>query len=469
MRYISTRGETPSVSFSEALLTGLAPDGGLYVPEEWPFFTAAELRDFRELGWEDLAYEIMNPFVEGEVEEDALRDIIHQSVLEFNHKAVTPLKQLDQNLFLLELFHGPTLAFKDVALQILARLFDYILAKEGQKVTIVGATSGDTGSAAIEAFKGRDNIDIFILHPQGRISEIQRRQMTTVLSENVFNIALDGTFDDCQNQVKALFADEVFRQEVNLSAINSINWARIMAQIVYYFAAGLSLGAPDRHVNFVVPTGNFGNIFAAYAADQMGLPIKRLKIATNSNDILVRFLETKQMKAEEVVPTISPSMDIQISSNFERLLFDMLERDTEALASLMQTFKETGHFDVSDEIHHKIIKKFTGHRVTDAQIKSTIAKFYKETGEVLDPHTAIGVHAATSGQVGEGPIVSLACAHPAKFPDVIEEVCGFSPELPERLAGLKGAPEQVAILPNNFEELKGFIQKQSRLEMTAGS
>lgn len=463
MHYISTRGKAPKVGFSEALLAGLAPDGGLYVPEEWPFFTAADLRDFRKLSWQDLAFEIISPFVGDDIPEEDLRDLLKEALAPFAHRAITPLKQLDQNLWLMELFHGPTLAFKDIALQILAKLFDYVLEKEDKYLTIVGATSGDTGSAAIHACQASDHLDIFILHPQGRVSEIQRRQMTTVISENVFNIALDGTFDDCQAQVKSLFNDQEFRESMNLSAVNSINWARIMSQIVYYFWAALSVGAPERAVNFTVPTGNFGNIFAAYCADKMGLPIKKLKIATNENDILVRFLETKKMTRQDVVATISPSMDIQISSNFERLLFEMMDRDANALSALMDEFSETGSFEVSEELQEKITKKFIGHRVTESQIKSTISKVYAETGEVLDPHTAIGVHAATFGQIGTGPVISLACAHPAKFPDVIEEVCDIKPQLPDRIASIEDCPEQVAILSNDYEVVRSFILKQSRL------
>ena len=366
MRYVSTRGAAPVLEFEDAVLAGLARDGGLYVPEEWPQFSADQLRAMRGLSYADIAFQIMQPFVDGAIDDASLKTLIDESYDSFSHAAVAPLQQLDDNLFLLELFHGPTLAFKDFALQVLGRLFDYILARRGDRITIVGATSGDTGSAAIEACRGRAAIEIFILHPKGRVSDIQRCQMTTVQEANVHNIAIEGTFDDCQDLVKEMFNDEDFRSQQNLSAVNSINWARIMAQVVYYVSSALSLGAPDRSIAYAVPTGNFGDIFAGYVASRIGLPIERLIIGTNTNDILTRFMETGAMDAKDVVPTLSPAMDIQVSSNFERLLFDLYDRDGRVISQAMTAFRESGTMTATSDVLDKARQLFSAARLNDA-------------------------------------------------------------------------------------------------------
>lgn len=386
MRYISTRGEAPTLEFDEVLLAGLATDGGLYVPETWPGFSADEIRAMRGLSYPDLAVRVMLPFLGGRIAEKEFAGLVRDAYGAFDHAAVLPLKQLDDGLWLMELFHGPTLAFKDVALQLLGRLFDHVLARRGERVTIVGATSGDTGSAAIEACRDRDAIDIFILHPHGRVSDVQRRQMTTVTSANVHNIAIEGSFDDCQDMVKAMFGTAEFRREMRLGAVNSINWARIMAQIVYYFRAAIALGAPDRPVAFAVPTGNFGNVYAAYAAREMGLPITQLVIGSNRNDILTRFMETGVMEARGVEPSLSPSMDIQVSSNFERLLFDACGREGAAVARTVAEFRETGRMTVPQGGMKAIEALFDGHRLDDDQTLAAIDAEYRASGELLDPH-----------------------------------------------------------------------------------
>ena len=468
MNYISTRGQAPVLDFENVLLTGLARDGGLYVPEEWPGFSAADLRRWRGLSYADLAFEVMWPFVEGTLSGAEFRSLIDDSYAGFNHPAVAPLRQMDSNLFLLELFHGPTLAFKDFALQVLGRLFDHVLAKRGERVTIVGATSGDTGSAAIEACRGRDAIDIFILHPRGRVSDIQRRQMTTVDDANVYNIAIDGTFDDCQDLVKAMFNDEAWRDAMKLSAVNSINWARIMAQIVYYVAAALALGAPDRRIAFAVPTGNFGDIFAGYAASCMGLPVEQLIIATNANDILARFMETGEMTAKPVMPTLSPAMDIQVSSNFERLLFDLHGRNGSAVAQAMAAFRESGTMSASPEMMTEARSLFDASRLDDAGIKETIRKTRDDTGMTVDPHTATGLHAATVCRRDPAtPMVVLSTAHPAKFTDAVTQATGVAPDLPPSLAGLMEREERMEDLPNDLAIVQAFIGVRSRAGATA--
>lgn len=460
---MSTRGQAPVLGFDDALLAGLARDGGLYVPEAWPTLSPAEWRALRGLPYAELAIRVMRPFVEGAMTEDELAPLVRGAYASFDHAAVVPLKQLDQRIWLLELFHGPTLAFKDVALQLLGRLFDHVLAKRGERVTIVGATSGDTGSAAIEACRDRERLDIVILHPKGRTSEIQRRQMTTVTSANVHNVAVEGNFDDCQDLVKGMFNDAPFRDELRLSAVNSINWARIMAQIVYYAHAALSIGAPDRPVSFCVPTGNFGNVYAAYAARAMGLPIERLVVATNENDILARFFASGAMEALPVVPTISPSMDIQISSNFERLLFDLLDRDGPAVAGSLTTFRAAGRFAVTADQLARARALFSAHRADEGSTRATIAGTLERTGELLDPHTAVGVHAAeTDGLDPSVPVVVLATAHPAKFPDAVEAACGVRPSLPARLADLYEREERLTVLPNDLAAVEGFVRSRSR-------
>ena len=458
MFYISTRGSAPALAFDEVLLAGLACDGGLYVPSVWPQVSSVEQVELNNLNYSDLACRLMLPFVGDTIAEDDFAEIVGAAYSEFSNDQVVPLTKLDDGVWLLELFHGPTLAFKDIALQLLGRLFDYILTRRGERITIVGATSGDTGSAAIEACKGRDSVDIFILHPAGRVSDVQRRQMTTVSSENVYNIAINGTFDDCQDLVKACFNDVHFREQVSLSAVNSINWARIMAQIVYYFWAGLKLGAPDQGTTFVVPTGNFGNIFAGYGAHLMGLPVNKLVVASNQNDILVRFFKKNEMVMEPVVPTVSPSMDIQVSSNFERLLFDLLGRKSGDVSEAMHNFRKTGKLVVPNFAWKEVRKLFDASKVDDNTTLRTIAKISSEQNVLIDPHTAIGVETAfeMSSKLSR-PIVSLATAHPAKFPDAAKKAVGQIPALPPSLSDLYERKENFTVLPNELDILQDFI------------
>ncbi|WP_340115788.1 threonine synthase [Pelagibius sp. 7325] len=461
MKYVSTRGEAPVLSFDEVLLAGLARDGGLYLPESWPQFSAEEIRGFAGKPYAEVAFAVVKPFVGGVIADADLKRILDETYAGFGHKAVAPLKQLDQRTWLMELFHGPTLAFKDYALQLLGRLFDHVLAERGERVTIVGATSGDTGSAAIEACRDRAQIDVFMLHPKGRVSEVQRRQMTTVLAPNVYNIALEGTFDDCQDQVKAMFNDLAFRDAMNLSAVNSINWARIMAQIVYYFVAGVALGAPDRAIAFAVPTGNFGNVFAAYGAGRMGLPVAQLIVGSNKNDILTRFFESGSMTMAGVSPTISPSMDIQISSNFERLLFDVYNRDGAQVRRALQSFRQSGAYSVGDAELQRLRRLFDAQRFDDDETSAEIARRLEETGELLDPHSAIATAAARAEVRPEiSAVVALATAHPAKFPDAVEKASGVRPELPERLADLYDREERCTTLPNDLAALQDYIRSQ---------
>ena len=460
VNYISTRGNVPPQGFTDVLLQGLAPDGGLFIPEEWPKFDSERLRRMAGLPYAEVAKEVITPFVKNDIAPAVLDKLLNEVYGgAFSHSAIAPLVQISPNVWVMELFHGPTLAFKDYALQLLGRLFDHVLEERGERVTIVGATSGDTGSAAIEACKGCKNIDIFILHPEGRTSEVQRRQMTTIDAPNVHNIALDGTFDDCQNMVKAMFNDQKFRQDVNLSAVNSINWARIMAQIVYYVTASLALGGPNRKVSFAVPTGNFGNVYAAYAARQMGLPIQRLIIGSNRNDILTRFFETGTMKTTGVEESLSPSMDIQISSNFERYLCDLLGRDTKSITTLMESFKSKGSFKLGPQYMDKARAEFDAHRCTDAQTQMLMKACYQETGYILDPHTAVGLFAGM--QVREDPsipLVALGCAHPSKFPDAVEAAIGIRPELPPHLADLYDRKEHVTALGNDLAKVQDFVK-----------
>jgi threonine synthase len=459
LRYVSTRGAAPALAFDEVLLAGLARDGGLYVPETWPSLTPADLRGLAGLDYASLATRVMLPFIGGTIAEDDFAEIVAQSYAEFDHVAVAPLKQLDERTWLMELFHGPTLAFKDVALQLLGRLYDHVLRQRGTRATIVGATSGDTGSAAIEACRDRESIEIFILHPFGRVSEVQRRQMTTVASANVHNIAVEGTFDDCQDLLKAMFNDQGFREEVSLSAVNSINWARIMAQVVYYVAAALALGAPERRVAFSVPTGNFGNVYAGYVARRMGLPIADFVVGSNRNDILTRFFETGQMTIGEVQPSLSPSMDIQVSSNFERLLFELYDREGPALGRAMASFRRNGQLHVGDDRWKAACELFRGYRLDDAETLNAIAEVYRQSGELLDPHSAIGVAAAHAcHRDRDVPVVALATAHPAKFPDAVEKATGIRPALPERLAGLMTRAERVDVLPNDLKTVQSYIR-----------
>jgi threonine synthase len=459
VKYVSTRGKAPVLDFDDVLLAGLARDGGLYLPESWPRFSADDIRAMRGLSYAKLATRVMAPFVAGCLTEDELGAMVAESYAGFNHPAVAPLRQLGHNQWVMELFHGPTLAFKDFALQLVGRLFDHVLKKKGQRVTIVGATSGDTGSAAIEACRDRAAVDIVILHPHGRVSEVQRRQMTTVDADNVRNLAVDGTFDDCQDLVKALFNDHSFRDEMTLSAVNSINWARIMAQIAYYFAAGVALGAPDVPMAFAVPTGNFGNVFAGYAARAMGLPVEKLVVGSNSNDILTRFFEGGVMTADGVVPTLSPSMDIQVSSNFERLLFEYLGRDGEAVDNLNTEFRRTGTMTIPQPVWKAMRELFEGHRFDDEATLSLMRTMNRTTGEVLDPHSAVGIGAGLKTKVAAGtPLVALATAHPAKFPDAVEQAMGQRPPLPHRMADLFERKERLDVIANNADQLKDYVR-----------
>ncbi len=458
MNYISTRGQAPALDFEHAMLAGLAADGGLYVPSEWPRFSASEIRTMAGISYSDLAVRIMTPLIGPSITPDALAQMVREAYVTFDHAAVTPLVQLGPQDWLLELFHGPTLAFKDVALQLVGRMFEHFLNRRGERVTILVATSGDTGSAAIHAIKGRKSADIVVLHPKGRTSDIQRRQMTTVLEPNVHNIAIEGTFDDCQTLVKAMFNDAAFRSQQRLSAMNSINWARVMPQIVYYFHAALSLNRADAPTGFSVPTGNFGDIYAGYAAARMGLPVSKLVIATNVNDILARTLATGRYEVGRVQPTLSPSMDIQISSNFERLLFEAMERDADQLRPAMQSLYQSGAFNLSKPAHAYIQKHFTAFRCDEDATLQEISRTFLDTGQLIDPHTAVG-RAAARAQSRDPhiPMVTLATAHPAKFPDAVAKATGKHPALPPRYDTLASLPERCATLPNDLQAVQNFI------------
>ena len=463
MRYHSTRGDAPALSFDDVLLTGLAPDGGLYLPARWPTLDRQTLAGFAGRPYAQVAAAVMRPFMAGSAAEGEIDRLCAQAYGRFARAGTCPLVQIDEATWLLELFHGPTLAFKDVAMQILGDLFDHVLAARGERITIVGATSGDTGSAAIEACRDRDNVDIVILHPRGRTSDVQRRQMTTVEAANVHNVAVEGTFDDCQALVKAMFADAGFRADVGLAAVNSINFARILAQTVYYVTAAVALGAPDRPVNFAVPTGNFGNVFAGHAARKMGVPIGMLTVASNANDILTRFFETGRMETQGVVSTHSPSMDIQVSSNFERLLFELMDGDGHATAREMQQFKQTGAFQLSQGQLARARAGFDGFRLDDAGTLAEVARQYARTGMLIDPHSAIGLAAARERRSdARVPTVALATAHPAKFPDAVERATGQRPSLPERLADLYDRRERYTTLPNELAEVQAFVRGISR-------
>ncbi len=458
MRYISTRGGAAPRDFTGVLLAGLAEDGGLFVPESWPHFVAADWRAMRGLPYGELAARVMRPFVGDSIPFATLQALCRDAYAGFGHAAVAPLVQVESNLWAQELFHGPTLAFKDMAMQLLGRLFDHVLAEQGKRVTIVGATSGDTGSAAIEACAGRDRVDIVILHPHNRTSEVQRRQMTTVLAPNVSNVALEGTFDDCQDMVKALFADAPFRAEMQLSAVNSINWARVAAQIPYYVASALALGAPDREVSFAVPTGNFGNVLAAWAARRMGLPIKTLVIGSNRNNILSRFLSTNDMSMVPVEPSLSPSMDIQVSSNFERLLFELLEHDGAATAATMARFRAEGRMPVTDVAWTRATALFRGFTLDDPGTLAEIARLHRESGYLADPHSAIGLAAGRHFAEPGVPMVAMATAHPAKFPDAMEQATGLRPPLPPRLADLYDRPESFTVCVPDISAVQAKVR-----------
>lgn len=458
MRYISTRGTAPVLNFEEAMLTGLARDGGLYVPETIPQMTATEIAALEGLSYEAIAYRVMRPFVGDVFTDDEFEGIIERAYAGFGHAARAPLKQLDQGHFLLELFHGPTLAFKDFAMQLIGQMFQTALGRKGERVTIVGATSGDTGSAAIEAFRGLDNVDVFIMYPHGRISEVQRRQMTTPQESNVHALAMDGDFDACQARLKDMFNDFEFRDGVRLAGVNSINWGRVLAQVVYYFSSAVALGAPHRSVSFTVPTGNFGDIFAGYIAKRMGLPVDRLVVATNQNDILHRCLSGQGYHKGETVPSISPSMDIQVSSNFERALFDAYDREAPAVVQLMDELK-AGGFDVSQGAMQVLQSHYSSGRVSEAETSATITSELKASGELLCPHSAVGVRVAKAQRETGTPMVTLATAHPAKFPDAVEQASGIRPPLPPRMADLYERSERVSRVPDDLEALKGFIRE----------
>jgi len=464
VKYVSTRGGAPLLGFGDVLLAGLAVDGGLYVPEAWP--ALPDLDGLASRPYEEVATEVMWPFVDGAMPADRFGALVADAAAAFRHPATCPLVQLDDDLWMVELFHGPTLAFKDVALQLVGRLFDEELARRGERVVIVGATSGDTGSAAIEACRDRASVDIVILHPAGRVSEVQRRQMTTVDAPNVHNVAVEGTFDDCQDLVKAMFADETFRTRWRLSAVNSINWARVMAQVVYYVTSAVALGAPHRQVSFAVPTGNFGNVFAAWVARAMGLPVGQLVIGCNRNDILHRFLTTGTMTVEGVTPTISPSMDIQVSSNLERLLFELNGRDGGLTAEQLQRFRTTGTMTVEADQRRALDEVFTSARLDDDATRTVMADVHATTGLLVDPHTAVGIGAARearrAGRVPPGPLVTMATAHPAKFPDAVASATGVHPPLPVHLADLFERPERCTTLPNDLAAIEAFVDSVAR-------
>ena len=464
MDYISTRGEAPALGFCDALLAGLARDGGLYVPREWPQLSKKDIRGLRGKSYQDVAFTVLSHFTNGEIPADDFRAMIDEAYATFRHPAVVPLTQTGANSFVMELFHGTTLAFKDVAMQLIGRLMDYALTARDQRATIVGATSGDTGGAAIDAFAGRDRTDIFILFPHGKVSPVQQRQMTTSTASNVHAMAINGNFDDCQNLVKAMFNDAKFRDSVHLSGVNSINWARIMAQVVYYFTTAVALGGPDRKISFTVPTGNFGDIFAGYVAKRMGLPIDKLIIATNDNDILARTLKTGRYEMKGVKATTSPSMDIQISSNFERLLFEAFGRDASRVRAAMDGLKQSGGFDIGEDAMKFIKKDFRAGRATEKQVAETIRKTLADTGYLIDPHTATGVFVAAKHEKPNSPMVTLSTAHPAKFPAAVKSASGIDPALPTWLAGLMDREERFEILDPELKAVETFIGKHARAQ-----
>ena len=458
MRYVSTRGSAPALDFEGVTLAGLASDGGLYIPAEWPSFSEAEIAAMAGLPYAQLAQKVMQPFVGDCLTAEQLLDLCERAYGRFAHTAVTPLVQLDQQHWLLELFHGPTLAFKDVALQLLGRLFETFLARGDDHLTIVGATSGDTGSAAIDAVAGRDRIDIFMLHPKGRVSDVQRRQMTTVQAPNVHNIAIEGSFDDAQAMVKRMFNDSAMNTRFHISAVNSINWARLMAQVVYYFASAVQLGAPHRKVAFSVPTGNFGDVFAGYVAAQMGLPIEKLIVATNINDILHRALSSGDYSAGTVTPTAAPSMDIQVSSNFERLLFDCGGRDGLALAEQMAGFEATRSMQLTNAQREGAAALFTSARADAIETNEAMRWAHEACGQIIDPHTGIGLHAARQAGVDPAiPVVTLATAHAAKFRDAVERATGMRAALPNRVGDLFAREEACTDLPGEYDAVAAFV------------
>ncbi len=464
MEYISTRGQAPRQAFLDAMLSGLARDGGLYAPDVVPSLAAADIAALAGLPYAEAAARLMSPFVAGAWSEAELRAMTQDAYRGFAHAARAPLRQLDDNLFLAELFHGPTLAFKDFAMQFLGRAMNQALGRRGGRATILGATSGDTGAAAIEAFGGSEHADVFILYPYGRVSEVQRRQMTTVDRPGVHALAIDGSFDDCQDIVKSLFGDLTFRDRMALSGVNSINWARIVAQIVYYFTAAVALGGPLRRVSFAVPTGNFGDVLAGWYAKRMGLPVERLIVATNENDILARALATGEYRLAGVKPTQSPSMDIQVSSNFERLLFERLGRDAARVRGLMAALKQSGGFAIPEDALQAIRGEFDAARCSEAECATEMARAWRESGILIDPHTAVGVHAARAAldRDPQTPVIALATAHPAKFPDAVEQATGVRPALPAHLGRLMQKPERSARLPNDAGVVADYLRTCAR-------
>ncbi|NEX47228.1 threonine synthase [Pseudotabrizicola algicola] len=458
MKYISTRGTAPILTFGEAMMTGLARDGGLYVPQTIPVMAREEIAALAGCSYEDIAFKVMRPYLGETFGDDEFRALIAAAYKPFGHLARAPLVQMGPNHFLLELFHGPTLAFKDFAMQLIGQMMQAALAKSGERVTIVGATSGDTGSAAMEAFRGLANVDLFILYPHGRVSEVQRRQMTTPSEANVHAFAVDGDFDDCQARVKDMFNDFAFRDGVQLAGVNSINWARVLAQVVYYFSSAVSLGAPHRAVSFTVPTGNFGDIFAGYIARQMGLPIEKLVIATNHNDILHRALTSGEYRTNGVKPSMSPSMDIQVSSNFERALFHAYGSDGRAIAQLMDEMK-SGGFHISQGALESLRSTFASGRCSEEETTATITREYVRTGEILCPHSAVGVKVANE-HLGATPMITLATAHPAKFPDAVLDAIGQRPDLPPRMADLFDRRERLTRVPNDLGRLQSLIRER---------
>jgi len=463
LRYISTRGEAPPLDFVEVMLTGLARDGGLYVPESWPQFDAATVAAFAGRPYAEVAVEVMRPFVGGTIADHELARMAQEACGTFRHPATVPLTQHSVSTFLLELFHGPTLAFKDVAMQLLARLMDHVLAERGERTTIVVATSGDTGGAAVEAFRGRAQVDLIVLFPNGRISDVQRRMMTTAPDDNVHALVIDGTFDDCQAIVKGMFNHHAFRDRVRLSGVNSINWARVVAQVVYYMTSAVALGAPHRKVAFTVPTGNFGDIYAGYVAQRMGLPIDRLMIATNVNDILVRTLATGAYEVRDVVPTTSPSMDIQVASNFERLLFEASGRKADTVRAAMGSLTQSRRFTLSAPALAGIRTNFAADHADEAETAATIRTALRETGRLVDPHTAVALAVAEKDVHDPSlPMIVLSTAHAAKFPDAVEAACGQRPALPDWLADLGERPERVTSLPADQAAVEQFILAASR-------
>ena len=461
MDYISTRGGAPALGFEEVTLAGLASDGGLYVPRAWPKLSREEIAGLAGQSYVETAVTVMRPFVAGALTDDDLRDLCSQAYARFDHAAVTPLVQLDARHWLLELFHGPTLAFKDVALQLLGLLFERFLSQRDTVLTVIGATSGDTGSAAIDALAGRERVEVFMLHPAGRVTDVQRRQMTTVLAPNIHNIAIEGDFDDAQRIVKALFGCRTTRDRCNLGAVNSINWARLMAQVVYYFYAAVRLGAPERPVAFAVPTGNFGDVFAGYVAAQMGLPVAKLIVATNVNDIVARALATGDYSCGTVEPTAAPSMDIQVSSNFERLLFDLSGRDGGALSSMMGEFETTKRLSIAPGMLARAGDLLASARIDADAMTQTMRWASQHAGQVIDPHTAIGLAAARGSDLGEIPIVTLATAHPAKFREAVERATGSRPVLPQRIAGLFDRQERFDTLPATLDAVRAYVLERT--------